>query len=73
MGTIVMSPSRPATPRLDGSAGTITTSPLGLTTRAFLRSGDAWVDEDEATNGTRVVQDDGRRHGRAHLRDASDG
>ncbi|MBM4776590.1 MAG: hypothetical protein GQE15_02715 [Archangiaceae bacterium] len=40
-----------AAPRLNRSAGTITASPLSLTTRAFLRRGDAWVDEHEATKG----------------------
>lgn len=42
-------------PRLNLSAGTITDSRLSLTTRAFLRSGDGWVDEHEATkDGHRV-------------------
>lgn len=43
------------TPRLDRSAGIIRESPLALSTRAFLRVGDAWVDEHEVTrNGHRA-------------------
>lgn len=42
-------------PRLNLSSGSITGARQALTTRAFLRSGDAWVDEHEATtNGHRV-------------------